>query len=111
MALPAPAPVRLVIPAIGVDAPITTIATDATGALVPPTSTALVGWFAAGPPPGGTGPALLAGHVDSRGYAPTPSPELRLVTCGGAFDHTARSYLDNVIVAALPADGTGWTLR
>jgi hypothetical protein len=44
-------------------------------------------------------------------YAPTPGPELRLVTCGGAFDHTARSYLDNVIVAALPADGTGWTLR
>ena len=44
-------------------------------------------------------------------YAPTPGAELRLVTCGGAFDHTARSYLDNVIVAALPADGTGWTLR
>jgi len=156
--LPAPAPVRLVIPAIGVDAPITTIATDATGALVPPTSTALVGWFAAGPPPGGTGPALLAGHVDARAgpgvffhlrdlragdrvdvvradgsvaaftvtgrveaaktayptdlvYAPTPGPELRLVTCGGAFDHTARSYLDNVIVAALPTDGVGWTLR
>jgi hypothetical protein len=44
-------------------------------------------------------------------YAPTPGPELRLVTCGGAFDNTARSYLDNVIVAALPTDGAGWTLR
>jgi hypothetical protein len=33
-------------------------------------------------------------------YAPTPRPELRLITCGGAFDRTARSYLDNVVVYA-----------
>lgn len=33
-------------------------------------------------------------------YAPTPGPELRLVTCGGAFDHSARSYRDNIIVEA-----------
>ena len=156
-AQPVPAPVRLVIPALGVDAAIVTIATDGEGALVPPTSTAIVGWFAAGPAPGATGPALLAGHVDSRAgpgvffrlrdlragdrvdvvradgstasftvtghvesaksafptdlvYAPTPGPELRLVTCGGAFDHTARSYLDNIIVQALPTGGAGWTL-
>jgi sortase (surface protein transpeptidase) len=33
-------------------------------------------------------------------YGPTPAPELRLVTCGGSFDHTARSYRDNIIVYA-----------
>jgi hypothetical protein len=33
-------------------------------------------------------------------YAPTARPELRLITCGGAFDRTARSYLDNVVVYA-----------
>ena len=33
-------------------------------------------------------------------YAPTPGPELRLITCGGAFDRTARSYLDDVVVYA-----------
>jgi sortase (surface protein transpeptidase) len=28
------------------------------------------------------------------------TPVLRLITCGGAFDRAARSYLDNVIVYA-----------
>jgi hypothetical protein len=37
-----------------------------------------------------------------RVYGPTPGPTLRLVTCGGAFDRGARSYLDNVVVFALP---------
>jgi hypothetical protein len=35
-------------------------------------------------------------------YGPTLQPSLRLVTCGGPFDHTAGSYLDNVIVSADP---------
>lgn len=33
-------------------------------------------------------------------YGPTPDPELRLITCGGAFDRAARSYVDNVVVYA-----------
>jgi sortase (surface protein transpeptidase) len=33
-------------------------------------------------------------------YGPTADPELRLVTCGGAFDRAARSYLDDVVVFA-----------
>jgi len=33
-------------------------------------------------------------------YLPTLQPVLRLVTCGGSFDRTARSYRDNVIVFA-----------
>ena len=33
-------------------------------------------------------------------YGPTSGPELRLVTCGGAFDRSARSYDDNVVVDA-----------
>lgn len=33
-------------------------------------------------------------------YADTPQPELRLITCGGAFDPRARSYRDNIIVSA-----------
>ena len=30
----------------------------------------------------------------------TKKPVLRLITCGGAFDYSARSYLDNIIVYA-----------
>jgi hypothetical protein len=37
-----------------------------------------------------------------RVYGPTPGPSLRLVTCGGAFDRGARSYLDNIVVFASP---------
>lgn len=30
-------------------------------------------------------------------YGDTAGPELRLITCGGAFDHAARQYTDNVV--------------
>jgi LPXTG-site transpeptidase (sortase) family protein len=33
-------------------------------------------------------------------YGNTANPELRLITCGGAFDAATRNYLDNVIVYA-----------
>jgi hypothetical protein len=33
-------------------------------------------------------------------YLPTLRPSLRLVTCGGSFDHTVSHYRDNVIVYA-----------
>ena len=33
-------------------------------------------------------------------YAPTLDPTLRLVTCGGSFDHTRGSYRDNIIAFA-----------
>jgi hypothetical protein len=33
-------------------------------------------------------------------YSPLPVPALRLITCGGTFDATARSYRDNLIVDA-----------
>jgi LPXTG-site transpeptidase (sortase) family protein len=36
-------------------------------------------------------------------YDNTANPELRLITCGGAFDNNARSYRDNVIVYAVVA--------
>jgi sortase family protein len=141
------APVRVTIPAIGVDSTLTDIGVDAAGALVPPADFAQAGWFAAGPVPGEVGPAVLAGHVDDRSgpavffrledltagdqvvvtdgdgerhtftvtrveaypktafataevYGPTAGPELRLITCGGTFDRSRRSYTDNVVVFA-----------
>jgi len=36
-------------------------------------------------------------------FAPTLEPTLRLVTCGGSFDETRRSYRDNVIAFAAAA--------
>ena len=39
---------------------------DPAGALVPPTDYGQAGWYGGGPAPGDTGPAVLAGHLDSR---------------------------------------------
>ncbi|NHI16078.1 class F sortase [Microbacterium excoecariae] len=36
-------------------------------------------------------------------YAPTPTPELRLVTCGGPFSSETGRYEDNVVVTAVAA--------
>ncbi|OXM71196.1 class F sortase [Amycolatopsis vastitatis] len=33
-------------------------------------------------------------------YGDTPDPELRLITCGGAFDRASGNYLDNVVAYA-----------
>jgi hypothetical protein len=145
-ALSAP-PTRLRIPDIGVDSPLEDLGLDANGALQAPKDFAHAGWYAQGSRPGDVGPAIMAGHVDSRSgpavffrlhelragatvevargdgwvkfrvlavrrypksqfptdevYAPTPNAQLRLITCGGAFDNTRRSYLDNVVVYAV----------
>ncbi|MGW3352075.1 class F sortase [Nonomuraea rubra] len=37
---------------------------------------------------------------DKEVYGPAPGAQLRLITCGGTFDRTRRSYRDNVIVFA-----------
>lgn len=34
-------------------------------------------------------------------YGPVPGPELRLITCGGAFDTSQRQYLENFVVYAV----------
>lgn len=141
-------PVRLRIPAIGVDARVTKLGRLPDGTVDVPHSWGLVGWYDGGPRPGEPGPAVLLGHVDSRAgpavfarlaqlkagdavdvlgadgrserfrvervhrypksrfptdevYLPTVRPELRLVTCGGAFDRVTGHYVDNVVAYAV----------
>jgi sortase (surface protein transpeptidase) len=144
----AAAPVRVRIPAIGVDAKVVPLGLDAAGTLQAPTDFATAGWNVAGPEPGENGVAVVAGHVDStigpavffrlgtlhpgarvlidradgstvtfvverlvryrksaipdaEVYGGSPgSPGLRLITCGGAFDHARGHYLDNIVVYA-----------
>lgn len=62
---PVAAPVRVRVPAIGVDSDLLRLGTDATGALVPPADFDRAGWFTDGGVPGEIGPAVIAGHVDS----------------------------------------------
>jgi hypothetical protein len=57
-------PVRVLIPAIGVDSELMDLGLQADGTLeVPPTGFP-AGWFTGAPTPGELGPAVIAGHVD-----------------------------------------------
>jgi LPXTG-site transpeptidase (sortase) family protein len=58
-------PQRIVIPSIGVDAPIERLARDRAGVLQPPVEWADAGWYAKGVVPGDTGAAVIAGHLDT----------------------------------------------
>ncbi|MEV0589618.1 class F sortase [Nonomuraea sp. NPDC050310] len=142
-------PTRIRIPAIGTDAPLTTVGLDEHGVIQAPPLRYdnLAGWYRHGPQPGENGPAVILGHLDTvagpavfahlaklnpgdvitvaradgtqaifivdrleqvpktrfpteRVYGSVQRPELRLITCGGSFDSTARSYMDNIIVYA-----------
>jgi sortase (surface protein transpeptidase) len=140
-------PVRIRIPAIGVSAAVVRLGLNRDGTLQVPADFGVTGWFTGGPAPGETGPAVVAGHIDSRRgpavfyrlhalrpgdrvavertdgttvefavqdtaqypkrafpteavFGPSPDPLLRLITCGGTFDRSRRSYRDNVVVTA-----------
>lgn len=77
-------PVRIVIPAIGVSAPVVPEGLDSSGALeVPPlTARNLAGWWDGGAAPGQDGPAVIDGHVDSAQAGPLVFWNLRLLKPG-----------------------------
>jgi hypothetical protein len=58
-------PVRLRIPAAGVDTPLERLGRAADGTMGLPSRPAVAGWYAEGPRPGQPGPAVVVGHVDT----------------------------------------------
>jgi len=60
-----PRPTGLVIPAIGVRTKLIRLGVTASGQLQVPASTSVAGWYTGSPRPGGTGSAVIAGHIDS----------------------------------------------
>ncbi|MEJ5912997.1 class F sortase [Pseudokineococcus sp. 1T1Z-3] len=147
-------PVRLRIPAIGVESDLLHLGLDEAGALEVPSGPDVdrASWYDGSPRPGRTGPAVVAGHIDSsrgpsvfwrlgelapgdevfvdradgttatfvvdtserypkddfptmRVYGNTPDAQIRLITCGGAYDRTVGSYLDNTVVYGHLVDG------
>jgi sortase (surface protein transpeptidase) len=59
------APVRLVIPAIGVNTKLIRLGITSKHTLQVPVSAAIAGWFTGGPRPGAVGTSIIAGHIDS----------------------------------------------
>lgn len=64
------APVRLSIPALGVNAPIMPVGVGLKGSMEVPEDVATAGWYRFGPLPGSRGSAMVIGHVDSRTQGP-----------------------------------------
>jgi len=62
---PVAAPVRLTIPAIGVRTRLVRLGLTRAGTLQVPASYQVAGWYDRSPPPGATGSAIIAGHIDS----------------------------------------------
>jgi hypothetical protein len=64
--LPPSPPARLEIPAIGVSTRLVRLGLLADGTMEVPRDYGVAGWFTGGPMPGQLGPAVIAGHVDSK---------------------------------------------
>jgi Sortase domain len=60
------APTHITITAIGVNARVVGVGTAADGSIQPPRDPQSTGWFTAGAVPGGSGTAVIVGHVDTR---------------------------------------------
>ncbi|GAA1915955.1 class F sortase [Microbacterium aoyamense] len=78
-------PVRVGIPKIGLDEPLIDLGIADDGAMEVPSDFDAVGWFTPGGRPGGHGPLVIAGHVDS----PTGSAvfmRLRELAAGDTVD-------------------------
>lgn len=67
LVLPASAPARVQIPALGVTSKIMELGLESDGAMEVPPAGYPVGWYDRSPTPGELGPAVLAGHVDWAG--------------------------------------------
>lgn len=83
----AAAPARVSIPAIGLDESLIDLGLDADATMQVPTDFDEVGWFTGGGRPGGHGPVVIAGHVDSP-TGPAVFVRLHELRVGDAVDVT-----------------------
>jgi sortase (surface protein transpeptidase) len=110
----APAPSRLVIPDLGVDAVVEPVGVQPDGAMVIPASPTSVGWYRYGPAPADPeGNTVIAGHVATREDGPGALADLREASPGmrvevtGA-DGTVHAYevvgREAIVKQSLPVD-------
>jgi sortase (surface protein transpeptidase) len=79
-----PSPVRISIPAIGVDARVIPLGLNRDGTIQVPKNFADTGWFRPGPEPGEQGAAVIVGHLASRS-GPGVFYRLRQLRAGGVI--------------------------
>jgi sortase (surface protein transpeptidase) len=75
-------PVRLVIPKIGIDVPVTVKGLDPSGVMQNPNGPEDVAWYDFTARPGQDGNAVFSGHLDYHDYGPAVFARLREMTAG-----------------------------
>ena len=111
--LPASAPVRIVIPVLKVNAPVTRLGLNPDGSVQvpPPDNHNLAGWYAGSAPPGVTGASVILGHVDSWSGGSVfftiknlhPGDRVDVIRADGSTAHFAVDGLQKAAKAAFPA--------
>lgn len=94
-------PLRVEVPAIGVDADVIKLGKNADGTLDTPDDFSKTGWWSGGYAPGGTGPAVIVGHVDNKS-GPAVFYDLSEVVAGDhitveAADGARRDFVVNEV--------------
>ena len=94
-----PAPVRIVIASLSIDAPVLAEGVDPSGAMAIPQNVQATGWYRWGPAPGSAaGSIVVVGHVDSA------------IQGVGAF-FTLDRIADNAVITLVTADHRAWRYR
>jgi len=97
-------PVRVAIPALGVDAPVVPVGVAADGTLGIPARPSVVGWWAGGSSPGrSSGATVLVGHVDSAAAGPGALFRLPAIRPGEVVTVTAAGRSWRYVVQAVRA--------
>jgi LPXTG-site transpeptidase (sortase) family protein len=81
-------PSRLIIPQIGVDAPVLAMGLTADNSMAVPNNFTDAGWFRLGARPGERGSAVLGAHVDNGGATPGIFKNLKHLAVGDEFEVT-----------------------
>ncbi|MGA2286184.1 MAG: class F sortase [Dehalococcoidia bacterium] len=100
-------PVRVVIPSIGVDAPVSVKTIEPNGTMQPPNGPEDVAWYDFSARPGSGGNAVFSAHVDYHDYGPAVFARLRELKKGDAVevrldDGSVRDY-EVVLSVTYPA--------
>lgn len=83
--LPKSLPIQLIIPKLGVNAPVISLGLKSDGTLSTPNSPTQAGWYSASPTPGEMGPSVIVGHVDYVSYGPAVFWRLHELQPGDSF--------------------------
>lgn len=110
----APAPVRLVVPELGIDVPVEAVGLDDQGRMALPANPAIAAWYRYGSAPGSeAGSTVIAAHVDSLVYDIGPFARLADAPAGTRVEVTTADGVVHAYAfastAVVPKESVDWS--